>query len=104
MKFWSILTLFVFINFTALPTVAAIFDWDLPQTSMMANEEENHSPNISITEKTLPETLDVHKFIKFFKSDFSHKSFVATNESLFIPPHISIISPPPEVTLLTFNM
>lgn len=96
MKFWSILTLFVFINFTALPTVAAILDWDLPQTALMANEEENHSSNFSITEKTLPETLDVHKFIKFFQSDISQKDFVTTNESLFIPPHISIISPPPE--------
>lgn len=97
MKFWSILTLFVFINFTALPTVAAIFDWDIPQTNMMVNEEENHSSSNSIAEKTLPETLDVHKFIKFFTSDLSQKNFVAANESLFIPPHISIISPPPEV-------
>lgn len=97
MKFWSILTLFVFINFTALPTVAALLDWDLQQTTFMANEEENHSSNLSITEKTLPETLDVHKFIKFFQSDISQKDFVTTNESLFIPPHISIISPPPEV-------
>ena len=46
-------------------------------------EIEQIIKRLSITEKTLPETLDVHKFIKFFQSDISQKDFVATNESLF---------------------
>jgi hypothetical protein len=43
MKLWSIITLLFFLNFTALPSIAAVFGWDLTRTNVIINEEEPHS-------------------------------------------------------------
>lgn len=67
MKLWSIITLMVFLNFTALPSIAAVFDWDLLQTNVIVNEEEPHSSSspFVIYEKTLPKPLDVFDYLSF---------------------------------------
>jgi len=96
MKIWSIITVLIFLNSTALPAVSALLGWDLPVTNVMLNEEETHSGSIALYEKALPKTLDVHDFIKFFETDTQKTTFLTYNEELFLPPHISIISPPPE--------
>lgn len=97
MKLWSILTLFVFLNFTVLPGVAVILGCDMPQTNVMMSEEENHASSFVVYEKTLPRTLSVFDYVKFCKSDFREKPFVIKNESPHRSPFISIFSPPPEV-------
>lgn len=96
MKFWSILTLMVFLNFTVLPGVSAVFGWDCSQTNMIVNEEETHTQTITIYEKTLPKTMNVHEFIKFFQTDSHQRSSLAYNDGLSLSPDISIVSPPPE--------
>ncbi|PZU91385.1 MAG: hypothetical protein DI529_00925 [Chryseobacterium sp.] len=98
MKHLSIITLMVFLNFTALPGVAVIFGWDLPRTNVVINEEEQHSNNtIIIYEKTIPKMMDIHDFIKFFELDTHKKITVSRETKLYFPPQLSIFSPPPEV-------
>ena len=96
MKIWSIITFFVVLNFTALPSIAAVLGWDSIQTNVMVNEEETHSQVLVVYEKTHPKTMNVHEFIKFFETDTHQKSFVNYNENMSLAPEISIISPPPE--------
>lgn len=96
MKFWTVITLMVFLNFTALPGISSIFGWDLSQTNIIVNEEETHTQTITIYEKTLPKTLNVHEFIKFFATDSHPQSNSTYNEGLSLSPDISIVSPPPE--------
>lgn len=69
MKLWSIVTLLFFLNFTALPGIAAVFGWDLTRTNVIINEEEPHSHSSAFTvyEKTLPKTLDVFDYLKFYE-------------------------------------
>ncbi len=43
MKFWSIIVLTFFLNFTALPGIAAVAGWDIVRTNIIVNEEEPHS-------------------------------------------------------------
>ena len=40
MKYLSIFVLAVFINFTALPSIAVIFDWEIPTLNNNISEEE----------------------------------------------------------------
>lgn len=96
MKLWSIITLTVFLNFMALPSIATFFNWDLPATNMVISEEESQHSPLVINEKTIPETLNVHDFLKFFEKDLSAKSFSSTDDSIHLSPFISIFSPPPE--------
>lgn len=98
MKFWSIITLLFVLNFTALPSIAAIVGWKIPTTNVIVNEEETHSHYSSFTvyEKTLPKTLNVHDFLKFFEPDLERKSFVLTDDSFHLSPFLTIFSPPPE--------
>ena len=96
MKFWSIITFLVFLNFTALPGVCSVFGWDFPQTNIVVNEEESHAHTFVLYEKTLPKTMNVHEFIKFFETNTHQQSFVKHNENLSLAPEISIVSPPPE--------
>lgn len=96
MKFWSIITLTVFLNFMALPSIATVFNWDLPASNVIISEEETmHSPLV-INEKTLPKTLSIHDFLKFFKEDLSAKSFILTDDSIHLSPFLAIFFPPPE--------
>ena len=98
MKFFSIITLMVFLNFTALPGIAALMGWELPKTNVIINEEEQHANNtIVIYEKTIPKTLDIHEFIKFFELDHHNVINVNWETIPYIPPHLSIFSPPPEM-------
>ncbi|WP_419869078.1 hypothetical protein [Chryseobacterium sp. CT-SW4] len=99
MKFWSIITLVVFLNFTALPSIAAILGWDILQTNIIINEEEPHShtSSLAVYEKTLPKTLDVYDYLKFFEPDLEGRSFVLVDDSFHLSPFLTIFSPPPEV-------
>lgn len=97
MKYWSIITLTVFLNFTALPGIAAIFGWELPRTNVVINEEEPHSGSMVINfEKTIPKTLDIHDFLKFCEMPTYKKITVSRGSALYFPPALSIFSPPPE--------
>ncbi|BEV05516.1 hypothetical protein [Chryseobacterium gambrini] len=98
MKLWSIITLLFFLNFTALPSIAAVFGWDLTRTNVVINEEEPHShPSTFIVyEKTLPKTLDVFDYLKFYEPSLEDRSFVLINDSFHLSPLLTIFSPPPE--------
>ena len=99
MKFWSIITLLFVLNFTALPSIAAIFDWNLAKTNVVLNEEETHSHYssfLSVVEKTLPKTLSVYDYLKFFEPDSKRTIFVQTDDRNHLSPHLNIFSPPPE--------
>ncbi|ALR31855.1 MULTISPECIES: hypothetical protein [Chryseobacterium] len=98
MKFWSIVTLLLFLNFTALPGIAAVFGWDLTRTNVVISEEEPHShpSTFVVYEKTLPKTLDVFDYLKFFEPDLQGKSFILIDDSFHLSPLLTIFSPPPE--------
>lgn len=96
MKYWSIIMLTVFLNFTALPGVAAMFGWELPTTNVIMNEEETHSNTFVLYEKTIPKTMNIHDFIKFREAVPQIKSAINWEESSYYSPLLSIFSPPPE--------
>ncbi|SIS96372.1 hypothetical protein SAMN05421786_103437 [Chryseobacterium ureilyticum] len=98
MKFWSIIILTFFLNFTALPSIAAVAGWDILRTNIIINEEEPHSHPSSfiVYEKTLPKTLDVFDYLKFSEPDFQGMSFVLIDDSFHLSPLLTIFSPPPE--------
>ncbi|MBW8361635.1 MAG: hypothetical protein K0M56_05545 [Kaistella sp.] len=96
MKLWSILTLAVFLNFMALPSIASIFDWELPPMNIVISEEETHSPSTALFEKTVPRTMNVHDFLKFFEDNSNKKTFVKTDDSIHLSPFLTIFSPPPD--------
>ena len=96
MKFLSIITLAVFLNFMALPSLATLFNWDLATTNVVISEEETHHAPLVINEKSLPRTLNVHDFLKFFESDLQSRSFVLADDSIHLSPFLTIFSPPPE--------
>lgn len=86
----------IFINFMALPSIATLFDFELPQTNIIISEEENHSSSLTVFEKTIPRTLNVHDFLKFFEPDHSQLSFDANDDPASLNPLRTIFSPPPE--------
>lgn len=95
--FWNILVLLIFVNFTALPSIATVFGFELPQTNVIISEEETHSSSSFIVyEKTIPKTLNVHDFIKFFENYSSENTFLLADDSIHLSPYLSIFSPPPE--------
>lgn len=99
MKFWSIITLMIVLNFTALPSIAAVADWDIMTTNVIVNEEETHSHYsslFSVYEKTLPKTLDVYDYLKFFEPDIEGRFFALIDDDFHLSPLLSIFSPPPE--------
>ncbi|MFC0342705.1 hypothetical protein [Epilithonimonas hispanica] len=97
MKYLSIIILSVFLNFTALPGIAAMLGWKIPRTNIIVNEEETHSNmTIVIYEKAIPKTMDIHDFIKFFELDTQKKITISWESKVYFPPHLSIFSPPPE--------
>jgi len=99
MKFWSIFTLMIVLNFTALPSIAAVADWDLIKTNVIVNEEETHSHYsslFSVYEKTLPKTLDVYDYLKFFEPTIEGSSFTLIDDDFHRCPLLSLFSPPPE--------
>lgn len=96
MKFWSIITLTVFLNFMALPSMATIFNWDLPMSNVVISEEETQHAPLVINEKNIPKTLNVHDFLKFFGNDLYRRSFDMMDDSVHLSPFLTIFSPPPE--------
>ncbi len=97
MKFWSIITLTVFLNFMALPSLATVFNWDIPVSNVVISEEENQHAPLVINEKNTAKTLNVHDFLKFFETDSFGKSFILTDDFIHLSPYLAIFSPPPEV-------
>lgn len=95
MKFWSILVLTFFLNFTIMPSVIAVLGVDIQENSIVLAEEEVHTNSVEITEKALPKPLNINDFIKIVDEQNQEKDFVYTEREL-ISPFISIISPPPE--------
>ncbi|MCU7617815.1 hypothetical protein NZ698_11450 [Chryseobacterium sp. PBS4-4] len=99
MKFWSIITLMIVLNFTALPSIAAIADWKIMRTNVIVNEEETHSHYsslFSVYEKTLPKPLNVYDYLRFFEADIEGTSFTLIDDDFHLSPLLSIFSPPPE--------
>ncbi|CAH0146787.1 hypothetical protein MP478_12915 [Chryseobacterium sp. WG14] len=98
MKFWSIIVLTIFLNFTALPSIAAVAGWDILRTNIIVNEEEPHSHPSSfiVYEKAIPKTLNVFDYLKFSEPDFLGRSFVLVDDSFHLSPLLTIFSPPPE--------
>ncbi|MCC2589415.1 hypothetical protein [Chryseobacterium sp. MFBS3-17] len=90
------MVLSIFVNFLAAPTIALAFDVDLPQTNIVLSEEENHHSGITFSEKTLPDTINIHDFLKFFLPDSRNKAFYSQDDLTLKSPHFAIISPPPE--------
>ena len=97
MKFWSILTLVIFFNFTALPSIAVLVGWKLPSSNIILNEEEPHShyAPFSVNEKALPKTLNVYDYLKFYDADLEGVLHFPTDDSNHLPPSLIIFSPPP---------
>ena len=52
----------------ALPSIATLLDFKIPQTNVIISEEETHSPSFVVYEKAIPKMLDVHEFVKFFET------------------------------------
>lgn len=80
----------------ALPSIAAVFEWDLPATNVVISEEETQHAPLVINEKTVPQTLSVHDFIKFFGTVSNNNAFALTDDNIHLSPYLSIFSPPPE--------
>jgi len=96
-RFVNILVLAVFVNFMVLPTIAGLMDIEIPQTAIVMSEEENHSSSASFFEKTIPNQLNVHDFLKFFSAAIFRKLHFITDDNFHLSPYLSIFSPPPEV-------
>lgn len=98
MKFWSIVTLMCFLNFTALPGIAAVMDWKIPRTDVMVNEKEPHSnpTSLIVYEKMLPKTLEVFDYLRFFEPNSKGQAFVLVDDVFHLSPLLTIFSPPPE--------
>jgi hypothetical protein len=82
----------------ALPSIATVLKWDLPQTNVVLSEEEKHasSGTFVVNEKALPKVLNVHDFLKFFETTLQGEKFSITDDSSHCSPYLSIFSPPPE--------
>lgn len=96
MKYLSIIVLSIFLNFTALPGIAAMFGWELPRTNIIMNEEETQAHTFVLYEKTIPKTLDIHDFLKFYEAVPQKNTAPNWEANLYFSPYLSIFSPPPE--------
>lgn len=96
MKYLSIFILAIFINFTALPSLAVIFDWDLPTLNNNINEEEVKNNLANFNEKLPPKPYNLAEILNLL--DFNHNKifFIIKDDSIHLSPYISIFSPPPE--------
>lgn len=97
MKYLSIFILAIFINFTALPSLAAVFDWDLPTLNTNINEEEVKNNFANFNEKLPPKPYHFKDFFNVIELNTNNSSFVLLDDSIHLSPYISIFSPPPEV-------
>lgn len=100
MKYLSVIFLVIFLNFTALPGIAMLFDWEfLPELykNNISEEEEVKHDFTSFNEKLPPKPYNFKDFIEIFQTDTAENRFLIKNDSIRLSPHISILSPPPEV-------
>ena len=96
MKLGSLISLLIFLNFTALPTIATIFSWELNTKNIAISEEETlHSPLV-INEKSLPKILNIHDFLKFSNFKEEKISHSLTDNSIHLSIFLTIFSPPPD--------
>lgn len=96
MKYLSIIVLAFFINFTALPGLAAFFDWDIPSLSTNITEEEVKNNLANYNEKVPPKPYNFKDFFGTFYKDKESALYAHQNDSIHLSPYISIFSPPPE--------
>lgn len=86
----------IFVNFTALPSIAHIFDWDI--ITLNISEEEMKNNLTDFNEKLLPKPYKIQDYIQEkinFKS--VDNIFIQKDITIHINPYISTLSPPPEV-------
>lgn len=94
----GILTLAIFVNFTALPSLAVIFDWDLYTLSNVIVEEEVKTNITTLNEKFPPKPYKCTDYILLkINTEAKKNKFVQRDVSIHLDPSISIFSPPPEV-------
>lgn len=96
MKYLSIIVLFVFVNFMALPSIAALCKWDLPTTNVVLSEEETSHAPLTINEKSLPKILNINDFLKFSNFTEDTTEISQTDNSIHLSIFLSIFSPPPD--------
>ena len=95
-KFGAIMVLMIFLNFTALPGIAAVFGFEIPQTNVTVSEEEHGGTAIVIYEKAIPKTLNIHDFLKFILNEIERIQYAHLDDGGTLSPYFSIPSPPPE--------
>ena len=79
MKYLSIFVLAVFINFTALPSIAVIFDWEIPTLNNNISEEEVKNNLANYNEKFPPKPYNFKDFMGvFFLIKKSANTFLRT--------------------------
>ena len=97
MKFWSIFTLAVFLNFMALPSLSLFFEWDIQIDNVVLSEEETQHAPLELSEKTTPNILNVHDFMGFSSNEHISKDFTPTDDFRRLSPYLGIFSPPPQI-------
>lgn len=97
MKYLSILVLVIFVNFTALPGLVVVFDWDLPALNTNVTEEEVKNNIANFNEKLPPKPYNLGDILNVLDFNHTEISFIIKDDSIHLSPYISIFSPPPEV-------
>lgn len=87
----------LFVNFTALPSMAVMFDWEIPSLNTNINEEEVKNNFANFNEKFPPNPYFLKDFFENLSFDKSNNSFILKDDPIHLSPFISIFSPPPEV-------
>lgn len=95
MKFWSSIVLLIFLNFTALPSIAAIFDWEIPTTNIVYEEEEENI-NLDVLEKILPVKFNTDKLLTLSTDNKEVGVYFTYKEAIHLSPYLTLFSPPPE--------
>ena len=91
-------TLAIFVNFTVLPGLAAMFDWDISTLNNNISEEEVKNNIANFNEKYPPKPYKSSDYIQQ-RYSFRNKnvSFIQKDDSMHLNPLLTIFSPPPEV-------
>ena len=91
-------TLANFVNFTVLPSLAMMCDWDISTLNNNISEEEVKNNIANFNEKFPPSPYKVNDYIQQRIISKGKKTNFAQNDvSIHLSPFISIFSPPPEV-------
>lgn len=95
MKNLRLIVLLIFLNFTALPSIASIFDFDIPTpTIVFEEEEENHSTYCY--EKRIPQSFNINDFINNSMLYGPQQNLYNYRNKIHINPYIQRFLPPPE--------